>query len=81
MPPPVFWEKSLQVIENKGGEPEKERQERKRGCKRLKGLELEMEGRERYARFIRDNTRDGSTDRVGCQEEYCTGEVSVRTGC
>src|SRR5579864_9061139 len=40
MPPPVFWQKSLQAIENKGWESKKERQERQRGGKSLwtKGL-------------------------------------------
>jgi hypothetical protein len=34
--PPVFWEKRLQAIENKGREPGKERQEKIRGGKLLK---------------------------------------------
>jgi hypothetical protein len=40
MPPPVFWQKSLHAIENKGWEAKKERQERQRGGKwpRAKGL-------------------------------------------
>ena len=40
-PPPVFWKKSLQSIENKGREFEKERQESSRGGKVLKGKEIE----------------------------------------
>ena len=35
-PPPVFWEKRLEAIENKGRLPEKERQEISRGGKLLK---------------------------------------------
>jgi hypothetical protein len=37
-PPPVFYEKSLEVAENKEWKLEKESQERQRGCKLLKTL-------------------------------------------
>ena len=40
-PPPVFWKKRLQGIENKGQGREKERQESSRGGKRLEGKEIE----------------------------------------
>jgi hypothetical protein len=40
-PPPVFWKKSLQSIENKGREFGKERQESSRGGKILQGKEIE----------------------------------------
>src|SRR5713226_5222841 len=40
MPPRVFWEKSAEVIENKGSEWEKERKERKRVRKRLEIKEI-----------------------------------------
>jgi len=45
-PPPAFWKKSLQSIENKGNGLEKERQESSRGGKTLQGKEIEeIEGR------------------------------------
>jgi len=40
MPPRVFCKKSAEVVENKGRESEKERKERQRGGKRLKGKML-----------------------------------------
>jgi hypothetical protein len=40
-PPPVFWKKSLQSIENKRREFGKERQESSRGGKILQGKEIE----------------------------------------
>jgi len=40
MPPPAFWGKSPQAIENKELRSEKERQEISRGGKLLKDLEL-----------------------------------------
>ena len=40
-PPRVFWKKSLQSIENKREECEKERQESSRGGKRLELKEME----------------------------------------
>jgi len=43
MPPPAFWGKRLQAIENKGRRLEKERQEISRGGKLLKDWELEGE--------------------------------------
>jgi hypothetical protein len=39
-PPPCFWQKRLQALENKGSECEKERQERIRGGSPLKIKEL-----------------------------------------
>ncbi len=67
MPPRVFWEKSAEVIENKGRESEKERQEslRVRKQKEVKEIEevKELEG-EDPARFVRDNTRNGAMDWV-----------------
>jgi hypothetical protein len=39
-PPPCFWQKRLQALENKGSEREKERQERIRGGTPLKIKEL-----------------------------------------
>jgi hypothetical protein len=41
-PTPVFWQKRLQVAENKEREAEKERQERQRGCKLLKTRHEQM---------------------------------------
>src|ERR1700730_6892061 len=38
--PPCFWEKRLQALENKGNECGKEREERKRGGKLLRRLDL-----------------------------------------
>jgi hypothetical protein len=38
-PPPVFCEKRLQMVENKGPGSEKERQEISRGAKPMKGKE------------------------------------------
>ena len=43
-PPPVFWKKSLQSIENKENETEKESQESSRGDKPLGGKEIEESG-------------------------------------
>jgi len=67
MPPRVFWEKSAEVIENKGSGCEKERKERKRVRKRkeVKDIEevKEVEG-EDPARFVRDNTRKGTIDAI-----------------
>ncbi len=66
-PPPVFCKKSAEVIENKGRESEKERQEslRVRKQKEVKEIEevKEVEGKN-PARFVRDNTRNGTTDRL-----------------
>jgi len=65
MPPRVFWEKSAEVIENKGSVCEKERKERKRVRKRKEAKEIEkvkeVEG-EDPARFVRDNTRNDTPD-------------------
>ena len=69
-PPPVFCKKSPQAIENKGSGREKERKERKRVRKRKEVKELEeVKGveQENPARFVRDNTRNGTTDLDGCQ--------------
>src|SRR5260370_26271374 len=67
MPPRVFWEKSAEVIENKGRESEKERKEslRVRKRKEIKEIEevKEIEG-EDPARFVRDNTRNGNMDAI-----------------
>ncbi len=67
MPPRVFWEKSAEVIENKRRESEKERQESLRVRKRKEAKEIEevkeIEG-EDPARFVRDNTRNGTIDAV-----------------
>jgi hypothetical protein len=41
--PPPFWQKRLQVTENKGWRSQKESQETARGCKQLKGRKLERE--------------------------------------
>ncbi len=84
MPPRVFCKKSAEVIENKGRESKKERKEKSRVRKRKKVKEIEevkeAEG-EDPARFVRENTRKRSRDLGRCQEEYLTGEVSVRTDC
>src|SRR6266849_230505 len=67
MPPRVFCKKSAEVIENKRRESEKERQESLRVRKRKEAKEIEevkeVEG-EDPARFVRDNTRNGTIDSV-----------------
>ncbi len=67
MPPRVFCEKSAEVIENKGRESKKERKERLRVRKRKERKEIEeikeVKG-ENPARFVRDNTRNGTIDPV-----------------
>ena len=69
-PPRVFWEKSAEVIENKGSRGEKERKERSRVRKRKKAKEIEkvkeVEG-EDPARFVRDNTQNDTPDLDVCQ--------------
>ena len=52
MPPRVFWEKSSEVVENKGSGCEREREERQRVGKSLTDRELRVECREGYARFF-----------------------------
>src|SRR5713226_8632617 len=64
MPPRVFWEKSAEVIENKGRESEKERQESLRVRKRKEIKEIEEVREVRSARFVRVNTRNGTIDAV-----------------
>ena len=64
MPPPVFWGKSAEVIENKGSGWEKERQERLRVRKRKEIKEIEEVREVRSARFVRDNTRNGAMDAI-----------------
>jgi hypothetical protein len=63
----VFWEKSAEVIENKGSECEKERKEKSRVRNRKEAKEIEevqeIEGGH-PARFVRDNTRNGTIDLV-----------------
>ncbi len=70
MPPRVFCKKSAEVIENKGRESRKERKERSRVRKRKEVKEIEevkdVEG-ENPARFVRDNTRNGTIDLAVCQ--------------
>jgi hypothetical protein len=65
--PRVFCRKSAEVVENKGRAWEKERKERKRVRKRkeVKDIEevKEVEG-EHSARFVRDNTRNATTDAI-----------------
>src|SRR5713101_6338631 len=64
MPPRVFCQKSAEVIENKGRESEKERQESLRVRKRKEIKEIEEVREVRSARFVRDNTRDGTMDAI-----------------
>ncbi len=64
MPPRVFCEKSVEVVENKGRESEKERKERSRVRKRKEVKEIEEVEGEDPARFVRDNTRKGTIDSV-----------------
>jgi hypothetical protein len=79
-PPPVFLQKSLQSIENKGRELGKERQESSRGGKRLEGKEIEeAEEVKEFGRGVflgRDGggtmlrrvfTSDGRADYLSCQ--------------
>ncbi len=66
-PPPVFWGKRLQAIEKKGGESKKERQEISRGGKLLKDRGLEAKRTRGPGRFVRDNTRNHTTDLDVCQ--------------
>jgi hypothetical protein len=67
MPPRVFCRKSAEVVENKGRELKKERKESLRVRKRKEVKEIEevkeVEGEDR-ARFVRDNTRNGTIDWV-----------------
>src|SRR5712692_11912930 len=67
MPPRVFCRKSAEVIENKRRESEKERQESLRVRKRKEAKEIEevkeIEG-EDPAKFVRDNTCNGTLDSV-----------------
>src|SRR5260370_12607096 len=81
MPPRVFWEKSAEVIENKGRESEKERQEslRVRNRKEAKEIEevREVEGGN-PARFVRDNTRNGTKDSHVRQWQTCRLPVLSR---
>ena len=69
-PPPAFWKKRLEAIENKGRELKKEGEETQRGgkWKEVKEIEevKETEG-ENLARFVRDNTRYGTTYLDVCQ--------------
>jgi len=64
MPPRVFCRKSAEVIENKGRGPEKERKERKRVRKPKEAKEIEEVEGANPARFVRDNTRNGTIHRV-----------------
>src|SRR5258707_13511851 len=64
MPPRVFWEKSAEVVENKGRESEKERQESLRVRKRKERKEIEEIKGENPAGFVRDNTRNRTIDAV-----------------
>jgi len=64
MPPRVFCKKSAEVIENKGREPQKERQESLRVRKRKEIKEIEEVREVRSARFVRDNTRNGTIDAI-----------------
>ncbi len=64
MPPRLFCRKSAEVVENKGRESEKERKERSRVHKRKEGKEIEEVEEWRSARFVRDNTRNGTIDAV-----------------
>jgi len=70
MPPRVFCEKSVQVVENKKRESKKERKERSRVRKRKEVKEIEEVKeveRESSARFVRDNTTNDSTELTICQ--------------
>ncbi len=62
MPPRVFCRKSAEVIENKRREWEKERKERSRVRKRKEVKEIEEVEGANPARFVRDNTRNGTID-------------------
>ncbi len=65
--PRVFCRKSAEVVENKGRESEKERKERKRVRNPKEAKEIEEVDKfeeQRSARFIRDNTRNGTPGSV-----------------
>ena len=62
MPPRVFCRKSAEVIENKRGGSKKERKERSRVRKRKEVKEIEEVEGANPARFVRDNTRNGTID-------------------
>ncbi len=64
MPPRVFWEKSAEVIENKGRDSEKERQESLRVRKQKEVKEIEEVEGGNSARLVRDNTRNANIDWV-----------------
>ena len=67
MPPPVFCEKRLQVIEYKRRDREKERKERKRAGKRMKMLSL----------TLRQGGRGERKDRTGLKARVERDEKSV----
>ena len=67
MPPLVLLSKSAQTIENKGSECEKEVQESSRVRKRKEVKEIEEVKEVRSARFVLDNTAQGTTDLDVCQ--------------
>jgi hypothetical protein len=55
MPPPCFWQKRLQAIENKESRGQKERQEKPRGCRLLKTRDGELPERSAsVARGVRE---------------------------
>ena len=70
MPLRVFCKKSAEVIENKGSVCEKERKEKLRVRNRKEAKEIEEVkeiGGEDPARFVRDDTRNNTTDPDICQ--------------
>jgi|SRR5258708_2253510 len=64
--PRVFCKKRLQVVENKGWQLKKERQEALRGRKRLRGRELRSSLGRRPIRFVRDGRRSGAETEEAC---------------
>ena len=65
--PPVFCTKSAQAVENKRRARRKKPQESSRVRKRLGGKEIEELKEGRSARFVLDNTGNGTTVFVFCQ--------------
>src|SRR6202022_4726778 len=67
MPPRVFCNKSVEVVETKGRESEKKRQERKRVRNSMKRRGLGLEWRAGWEGLVRENTGNHTTDRGVCQ--------------
>jgi hypothetical protein len=69
-PPPVFWKKSVQTIENKGREGEKDDEEHSRARKELEGKDIEELKTIRYFKGSMTAARGkGAVKRVFTRED------------